>query len=125
MPTYQIKIFYSTGDSFKTYKKESILEYEWKNLDIAKTNLKRIKAHYEWYSNGNFEPYNEKWKKNVPVFCVQATSYKVTSKYDYAIKLLHDDGKREYQLWPFWTGYFETLYGAEIVVTDNDLKFWV
>lgn len=125
MSIYQIRIHYSTGDSFNTYNEEQVLEYEWKNLNIVKENLKRIKNHYDWYSNGTFAPHKSDWQKNIPKFCVQATSFKVTSKYDYAIKLLHDDGEREYQLYPFWIGYFEHLYSAEIIIKeDESLKFY-
>jgi hypothetical protein len=125
--SYKIKIYYRAGDSFSTSDETSILEYEWKNLDIAKKNLKRIKAHYEWFTYATQPPHvnEEKWLKNVPKFCVKATFYKATSRYDYAIKLLHDDGEREYQLYPFWCGYYEHLYGAKIVIDseDKDMSF--
>jgi len=47
MPEYRIKISYSTGDSFHNEDAEQTLELTWKNLDIAKENLQRIKEHYQ------------------------------------------------------------------------------
>ena len=46
---YRIKISYLTGDSFGTQDTYDYLELTWKNLDIAKENLQRIKEHYELY----------------------------------------------------------------------------
>ena len=42
---YKIKIYYSTGNSFGTYNTETYLELTFKDLEIAKANLIRIKEH--------------------------------------------------------------------------------
>jgi hypothetical protein len=46
---YQIKAYYSTGDSFSNSDTEDIIEISWDNLDVAKANLKRIQEHYKQY----------------------------------------------------------------------------
>jgi len=52
--------------------------------------------------------------------------HKVTSHYKgdekYLINLPLDNGK-EIQMTCPWVGYFEALYGAEIISEDNDMKF--
>ena len=54
MSQYKIKYIYDTGDSFKNeYGCEGILEVSWKNLEVAKANLKRIQEHYEQYKGLN------------------------------------------------------------------------
>lgn len=40
---YRIKISYSTGNSFGSEDTWDYLELTWKNLDVAKENLQRIK----------------------------------------------------------------------------------
>ncbi len=37
------------------------------------------------------------------------------------LELVADDGKG-FLFSSFWTGYFETLYSAEIIIKGNDLK---
>lgn len=47
---YTIEIEYTTGNSFKTERKISNLDFDWENLQIAEQNLNRIKEHWLWYS---------------------------------------------------------------------------
>lgn len=93
---YKIKIDYQTGDSFDTYDTSTLLDGEWNNLEVAKENLKRIQLHYEFF------------------LC--------RSNRKTLLKLKTDDGV-EYKFYPFWCGYFEKLYGAEIIV--EGMKFTV
>ena len=39
---YQIKLSYTTGNSFGSEEREELLEYVWENIEIARENLKRI-----------------------------------------------------------------------------------
>ena len=121
---YTIRVEYKTGDSFSDGD-ESIDLDEWENLDIAKENLQRIKEHYEYYRFKN-DPWagdkiEEKWKnKNLPDFIVLQMNGNIIS-----IKIKMDNGK-EYTLYPQWCGYFETLYGASIVIKeDKDISFHI
>lgn len=48
---YSIQYTYDTGNSFHNeYGLVDTLELTWENLDIVKSNLQRIKEHYEYYS---------------------------------------------------------------------------
>ena len=50
MEKYKIKYNYNTGDSFGHQDGlESYLDMTWKNVDVAKANLKRIEEHYKQY----------------------------------------------------------------------------
>lgn len=122
---YQIKLSYTTGNSFGSEEREELLEYVWENIEIARENLKRIGDHYTWYEDCDSGRNNE-WKKTIPSFCVPNDfKFKASSKYDYSILLLTDDGRSEYRLYPFWTGYFERLHYAEIVISGEDEnKIW-
>ena len=123
MSIYQIKLNYTTGDSFKTVQEESILEYEWKNLEVAKENLKRIKEHYLWYMR-----YDKNWQKTMPSFCKRRPNAISYSIYDISLELKSDNEDLPYLVYPFWTGYFEHLHWAEIVLKeeeDNDLKVYM
>ncbi len=51
---YKIKYTYDTGNSFNNeYGLEDFLEMQWNDLSVAKTNLVRIKEHYEMYKELN------------------------------------------------------------------------
>lgn len=85
---YRIKIYYETGDSFHNEEVEAYLELTWKNLDIAKENLQRIKEHYEMYQDINSRYYratkmskeewfeknkDKEWFVNKPrLFCISS-----------------------------------------------------
>jgi len=93
---YDIAIDYQTGDSFNTESiKGERIGIITSDLDKAKENLLRIKKQYLKY---------------LDIDCYSGAFSK--------IKLLTDEGVREIS--PFWIGYFETLYRAEIVMDLND-----
>lgn len=125
MPKYQIKVSYTTGDSFSSEEREALLEYTWEKLEIIRENLQRIKLHYNWYINADNHRHDALMRMT-PEFCVPNDSrFKPSSVYDYSILLLTDDGITAYRLYPFWTGYFERLHFAEIVIVgDNENKIW-
>jgi len=120
MGKYKIKYHYQTGDSFHTEELEEVLEYDWNDLEIAKESLKRIKEHYEWYSyKTNY--YGRADEVSKPEWH-NVDSSNVSDEH-YLMNIRMDNGK-ELQFWPPWCGYFETLYGAEIVIDgDSDMSF--
>jgi len=60
MNKYKIKYNYNSGDSFNSYSGlQDFLEIYWENLENAKSNLKRIKEHYEQYKKLKSWHYNE------------------------------------------------------------------
>lgn len=119
---YKIKYYYQTGDSFHTEDAEDILsECSWENLEIAKENLQRIKEHYEYYKamrkheQGYFshkrKPKAPKWH-NVKADCTD----------NWNLLNFKLDNGNEFQFWPPWIGYFETLYSAEIITNSNRMR---
>lgn len=111
---YDIEIYYETGDTFKTYEETTRLGFSWKNLDVVKENLSRIKEHNEWYCDSNSDSFRP------PENPAPRPSWLPEGwEYDHAIILKTDDGT-DCKISAFWCGYFETLYGATIVRKDND-----
>lgn len=115
MLIYKIKYFYQTGDSFNTYDSEDVLEMAWKNLDNAKSALRRIKEHYDWYKYENRESWHKYDKE------VEEPKWHKGEKYDMTIKVMLDNGK-EVKFSAPWCGYFERLHNAEIIADDPDLR---
>lgn len=118
---YSIQISYKTGDSFSSRDDVDTLDLTWNKLEVAKENLKRIKEHYLWYEeinnsyksrNRNQNPKEPEWHKEIKIDHGDNNAI---------ISLKTDDGK-DFQFYAFWCGYFETLYSAEIVFSDNDLR---
>jgi hypothetical protein len=113
IPIYQIKYSYQTGNSFSSQDLEETMEYEWTNYDRVREAVDRMREHYKYYQGNNNPAYKKikkpKWLKS-------------TSEWDnqgfYSINLRLDDGK-EFQYPPPWIGYFERLYGLEII-TKNE-----
>lgn len=141
---YAINIRYCTGNSFGSEDTEQHVELEWDNLEIAKDNLQRIRAHYKMYTeiqNGRRETENiledykhEPWFVSKLV-CIDKHGHTVPDDHsttvstrldimqaEYYIRLVADNGNTM-MMSCFWCGYFEQLYGAEIVGQDSDLKF--
>ena len=105
---YKIKVYYNTGDSFGTYEKVELLDYGWKNKEVAEQNLIRIKSHANWYEN-DCHYYNDKTVK--PDF--------VHEEYDFALNLLLDDGS-EFLYSTDWCDYFGSLTHA-VIESDERL----
>jgi len=119
---YKIKYNYKTGDSFHTEDREELLEYEWKDLGVAKEALRRIKEHYAWY-----ESIENSWIDDVERpgwHNIKLGSFIHKDQEQELINIPMDSGE-EVQFWPPWCGYFETLYGAQIVMGGKDMEFTV
>jgi hypothetical protein len=120
---YKIEYHYQTGDSFHTEERSDLLEFEWKNLDVAKECLKRIREHYRWYEseNNTYAFRHEKVQK--PAWHNIKNTGHFKGHEHYLLNIPMDNGN-EVQFWAPWCGYFERLYGAEIVTEgDTDMKF--
>jgi len=111
---YKIHVDYETGDSFGHEDTYTVLPFVWKNVDIAKENLKRIREHYEYYKAKNKVQYGKRIDTNVikPKYC--------DAKYEFSFSLLLDDGTESENICASWCGYFETLYGAKIISDPED-----
>lgn len=119
---YKIKYTYQTGDSFHTEEREDLLEYEWKDLDVVKECLKRIREHYKWYQSlENTYAFRKEY-----VGKPEWHNVKYDKRNEHCLMNMPMDNGNEVQFWPPWCGYFEHLHSAEIVTEgDTDMKFEV
>lgn len=124
---YQIKIEYTTGDSFISYDTSDIVELGWDTLEMAKRNLKNIEEHYRLYQSYNHYPY----KKDITP-CLDKEWFVLEKLHDgrvddyaatYNIHLIADNGNKM-RIRCFWCGYFEHLISAEIISENLDTKFY-
>lgn len=105
---YTIKITYQTGSSFGITVNDNILGICWKDIDKAKSALRKIKRHNTFYNNKNSYSY----KKN-----------KEFDNHDEYIIMFENDNGVEVQTSAFWRGWFEKLICAEIIFeNDNDIN---
>lgn len=120
---YDIKLTYQTGNSFNSYETSDLLEVPVSNIETAKENLRRITVHYNLYRENlgySRNPLNIVY----PDFYIHASELAKGTQL-HGIKLLLDDGSEHEMLCPFWTGYFEHLHSAEIVLCDPNGEFSV
>lgn len=113
---YSIEVTYDTGDSFhQEYDvKHMIGEVEWKSLKKAKQALKDLEAHYHWYmiihKEWNVDNNDRKRATNKAKKCAW-----YSHEYpDFTILLANDDGIRV-PIRSCWTGYFDSMTGADII----------
>ena len=115
---YKIRVEYSTGDSFRTYKTHEDVDYDWKNEDIVKENAKAIIAHYKAYESvhnswsnkkPDIENIKKQWWYNEPSFKGDTI--------DAGMLLKLDDGTTVKYCCD-WCGFFETLHSVEVKVKD-------
>ncbi len=125
---YNIKALYTTSDSFNPPSEvETIIELKTEDEALAKQNLARLKAHYEYYNANNklnsfSARYNPEVKKKLETIIKEARNQPwFVDKYDFSVKLLLDNGK-EYQIHAPYCGYFERLISLEIVTDNSDWK---
>ncbi len=118
---YKIKYSYRTGDSFHSEDREEILEFDWEDIELAKAALKRIEEHYKWYTSirnsYSFSPGTidrPDWHKKA--FTRSARAAKSTEQNMIALRM---DDDQTVKFWAPWCGYFETLYGCELVLGEG------
>lgn len=148
MGEYKIKLYYSTGNSCMSEDVSDYLELTWKNLNIAKENLQRIKEHYAMhrelhgYNSGDkiFEKNkNKEWFVNSPkLYCISSNNaisekdkkkvgennweYRPDTYFaEHCINLKTDFGENM-QIGAYWTGHFESLKTAEIEIDNTEMK---
>ena len=123
---FQIKAWYTTGDSFGTRNDYEILDYEWNNEEIACENARAIIEHYEAYA---FE--NGKWtaksKKDIGDYTKKwwyVKPYGSENGYpeiEPSMNLKLNDGTLTLYRCP-WCGYFESLTSVEVVI--KEMKYY-
>lgn len=118
---YLIKITYTTGDSFGSEVRKSIIELGWDSLENAKENLMRIKSHYHLIQELSSVYHSQ---RDSIIESKSSEDWFVDRYYNVSLKLKADNGNYM-QMSAFWCGYFETLHEAEIIINENypsDLK---
>jgi hypothetical protein len=119
---YYIEVSYKTGNSFGSKDTTDEVGMVWYDLNQAKKALMCIKEHYEFYNSCHGWGLTATEVRKAKDKACKSDWY---SK-DYPEGCLYvekDDGCLQ-QISAFWTGYFETLYGAEIKSRqDSDMSF--
>ena len=105
-----------SGNSFNSVDREKYIEYEWTNFKMAKESLLRIMNHYEFYKE-NSDLYRLSQGKKLPKGVKWDNKHRRIQ-----LVLVTDEGKL-YPYAEFWTGYFEKLYKAEIIISSNDTVY--
>lgn len=127
---YQIKIYYSTGNSFGSEDTSDVLAPIWENKKLAQKALQSLKEHYTLYhekeaysfraSRSDEEIFEEvrtkDWYGN---FGHNDRFYKEKNGWHFFLGVELDDGSYINMSPSQWCGYFETLHKAEIVNTDE------
>lgn len=118
---FDIRIHYTTGDSYGCSDEIEMLDFPVETLELARENLNRIKEHYECYTRkGTYSPNYKSTKINYPS-CYITEYYSVTKIKTLCngIKLKINDEEERSIIHPFWIGPFKSLNQAEIVFIDN------
>lgn len=124
MNRFTIKISYQTGNSFGSEDAVEDIGLTWENINQAEKALVCIKEHYQAYLEENkpsyYKPefFSEESIKDKPWY----NGGDFSGSWQYQIMVEKDDGTKQ-NISPFWCGYFETLYEAEIIsVPDSAHK---
>ena len=115
---FQIKVSYTTGDSYGTENTYDILDYEWENEKVAIENAEAIIQHYNAYQQENDgrwvvkydQDYMKKWWYDEPTRLESGWP-----NIDASMLIKLDDGTLVRYHCP-WCGYFEHLNEVEIVI---------
>lgn len=128
MKKYSIEITYDTGDTFHNeYGLTRTLDIQWNNIEKAKQAIKDIENHYKNHIHlrCNYSVSKEEMKK-IKEKLPKYPWYKKPDSSGYwelYILLETDEGNRVVES-AFWTGYFESLVGAEVKENkDPELSF--
>lgn len=122
--TYKVIYSYETGGTFELHDEEREFEYRFDSEELAQEALQRMREHYDWqFSVDNYReedvPQPKWWKK-------EPSKYKYLADWSFNVK--GNDGNDVYLYGGSYLGYFETLYGAEVVSAEtlsNKNKFVV
>ena len=121
---YKIEVAYDTGDSFHQEHdvKHVINEVSWNSLSAAKRALKAIEQHYHFYMILHKEwNVDKKDKDNAKRQAEQCKWY--DKEYPDFIFYLEDDNGDLVKVYSRWTGYFESMVGADIITENEGMSF--
>ena len=119
----RIQEHYKMYDALNSYfekrtKQEIIASFEAFDWLVSEKKLAAFKTDTDWFCIDKTQ-----------ISAAEKQGYKIGEVYDETmaencLKLYTDEGK-VFQLWAPWCGHFETLYGAEIIIDNSDMKFTV
>jgi hypothetical protein len=117
--SYTIEIHYRTGNSFGSSDEKDTIGCVWQDKEQAQLALSYIKEHYECYKQVN--GWNPKTTEKDMNKLVSKKPW-VTEELDYwQYGLMLPCGEDTQRVSAFWCGYFETLYSARIISTEDDM----
>lgn len=121
---YKIEITYDTGDSFHQENdvKHMIEEIKWESLEKAKQALKDIKEHYMFYMVMHKEWNVSEEQKQKAEDKAKKKSWYENEYPDFHFYLENDNGKK-IKVHSCWTGYFDSLVGADIIEDKEEFSF--
>lgn len=109
---YEIEITYKTGHSLESWTETDTLGYVWENIEDAKETLRRVKEVNEYERMSSYRK-----RESEPPKCVSDANYGM---------MVPDNSGGETQVDTFWTGYFDRLKIAKIILSplgDEDLVY--
>ena len=125
---YQIRAYYSTGDSSITYETSTELAPVWNNLDRAKESLKLLTAHHQAYQEVE-RPWGRSYEAIDYDAIMNASWYtgkklkthnaRTHSDWHYSAMIVSDNGD-PIQCHVPYHGYFEHLQKLEIEAVSPD-----
>ena len=122
---FQIKAYYTESDSLNTDHVSEVIDYGWKNDEIASENAKAIIEHYKAYrqehsaykySDDEIE-FETKWWYHNPTNAVAGYP-----KIDHSMYLKLDGGSFALFICP-WCSYFNSLESVEVQI--KEMKYYV
>lgn len=119
----RIQDHYKMYDALNSYfdkrtNQEIIKSFEGNDWLVSDKKMAAFKSETEWWCID----------ENRITAC-ENKGYKIREVYDETMAenciILYTDEGKPWQIWAPWCGHFETLYGAEIIVDNSDMKFTV
>ena len=117
MSKLTIKASYQTGDSFRTEDTEELLGYVVEKRETARLALSYLKKHYESVENHGAYSFRKK-QQDVSKEIWYAKS-EWSNGWECSVMLPLDDESLIKVSVPY-TGYFERLYGLDIVSAESE-----
>lgn len=118
---YFLKVHYQTGDSFGSETTTDLLEWDWKDYDIAVENANRIQEHYKMftetslYGESSYEKMEKKWGEKRWFRRSEEINFHSASNSAFSINLIDDNGNDFAYSTGMWCGYFEHRFEVEVV----------
>jgi hypothetical protein len=119
---YYIDIHYVTGDSFNTHDTSEELAIRWDNKDLAIEALERIKLRDKWgMEKSRIWGGGKEMEKHMEAL-TKLPGYDPQWGGESGLTFKLDDGTEQFHV-AFWEGYFERFKWAEILSTDESMRY--